>query len=120
MNRYIEVTDPIRDGEMFFVSYIKPHKAVSRDTLARWIVETLKQSGVDIKSFSSHSTRSAATSKMKCTGVPLEDILKCGGWSNARTFAKFYHKPIENADAAKSMLDCLPKNPHKGKSSEPV
>ena len=26
--------------------------------------------------------------------LPLADILKAGGWSNARTFAEHYNKPI--------------------------
>ena len=44
--------------------------------------------------FKPHSTRSAATSKAKRACVPLTDILKHAGWSNHRTFDRFYNKPV--------------------------
>ena len=48
-----------------FVSFIKLHKAVSKDTIARWCKETLSQCGIDIEKYSTHSSRAAASSKAK-------------------------------------------------------
>ena len=38
-----------------FVSYVKPHKAVSGDTISRRTKETLKLCGVDIKVLAAHN-----------------------------------------------------------------
>ena len=40
--------------------------------------------------FSAHSVRAASTSKAKTNLVPVDNILKVAGWSNAETFARFY------------------------------
>ena len=51
---------------------------------------------MDTNIFTPHSTRAASTSKVKNSGtVRLGTILKCAGWKNARTFARFYDKVIE-------------------------
>ena len=46
-----------------------------------------------------HSTRAAATSKAKQVGVDIGTIIKTAGWSNAKTFAKFYDRQIEKASS---------------------
>ena len=78
-----------------FVSYQKPHGPVSRDTIARWCKNVLSLAGIDISQFCSHSSRSAATSMAKAKGMSLGKIITYAGWSNARTFASYYDKPIE-------------------------
>ena len=50
---------------------------------------------IDIQKYGSHSVRSAATSKAKGNSVPMKDILQKAGWSNLKTFAKFYDRNIE-------------------------
>ena len=72
-----------------YLSYIKPFKPVSMDTLSRWIKKTLRDSGIDMNIFSPHSTRSAIT-----TFVPLETVLKTGGWHSMEIFALYYNKPV--------------------------
>ena len=44
--------------------------------------------------FSAHSSRAASTSYSVNAKLPLQDILKAGGWTNARVFAQNYNKPI--------------------------
>ena len=68
---------------------------VTASTIGRWVKKTLSNAGIDTEQFSAHSTRSASTSKAKVKGVSLKDICKAAGWSNAKTFAKHYRKPIE-------------------------
>ena len=55
----------------------------------------MKESGVNVNIFGSHSTRSASTSKCKISGLSFKEIAKSAGWSNEKTFAKFYDKPIQ-------------------------
>ena len=54
----------------------------------------MKDAGIDVNKLSGNSARPATTSYGMKTGLTLQDILKAGGWSNAQTFAKHYHKPI--------------------------
>ena len=65
LEKYREVTKSIRKSNKLLLSFVKPHKPISTSTLSRWCVSTLKQAGVDITVFGSHSTRSASTSTIK-------------------------------------------------------
>lgn len=73
-----------------FISYVKPHKAVTRDTISRWIKMVMLKSGIDVNKFASHSVRSASVSRAEKNSIPICNILNVAGWSNAETFAKFY------------------------------
>ena len=75
----------------------KPHQAVTKPTIARWIKTILGESGIDIMTFKAHSTRAASTSKAEALGLSIEDIITQGNWSNRSTFERFYKKPIESA-----------------------
>lgn len=77
------------------LSYVKPHSPVSRDTVSRWIKTVMTRAGIDTSIYKSHSVRSASTSKAKTNFVPISNILKKAGWSNSKTFAKFYDRKIE-------------------------
>ena len=107
ITHYIERTQSIRNKEQsLLVSYVKPHRKVSESTIARWIKEIMKEAGIDVNTFKSHSTRAASTSTAKPMDVPIEDILKTGGWSTEQTFQKFYRKPVKKQkDFATAVLD---------------
>ena len=95
LREYIARTQELRGSESkLLISYIRPHHAVSKDTIARWVRTVMMGAGLDVAIFKPHSTRSAATSKAKRECVPLTDILKHAGWSNHRTFDRFYNKPV--------------------------
>ena len=66
-------------------------------TIARWVKEVLRLSGIDISQFPAHSTRSASTSTAFRLGVPISDIMKVAEWTQAFTFKKFYQKPIKDS-----------------------
>ena len=92
---YIERTKNLRqDTKQLFISFHKPHHAVSKQTISRWIKKVLNEAGIDVSCFGAHSTRSAASSKFKFNNVPIDDILKTAGWANNRTFQKYYDKSI--------------------------
>jgi hypothetical protein len=45
--------------------------------------------------FGTHSCRSASTSSLAFSGVPINNIMKSVGWNSALTFYKLYFKPIQ-------------------------
>ncbi|XP_064637118.1 uncharacterized protein LOC135493595 [Lineus longissimus] len=92
---YLKRTEFLRgEHKSLFISSIKPHGPVAKDTISRWVKEVMKEAGVDTDIFSPHSVRGAATSKAKLAKVAIATILKTAGWSGERTFAKFYDKKI--------------------------
>ena len=98
LKRYITRTYPLRGTETkLFISYIKPHKAVTSSTVARWLRGTLDQAGIDSTIFGAHSTRGASASAAARGGVTTEDILKAANWSSESLFQKFYHKNVDRA-----------------------
>ena len=96
LKEYLKRTSVIRGQQkQLLLSFVKPHSAVSKDTLSRWIKTIMEKAGVDMNIFKTHSTRSASTSAASLLGVNIQTIMNTAGWTNARTFATFYHKPIE-------------------------
>ena len=69
-----------------FISYIKPHKPISTDTLSRWIKLVLASAGIDTSVFKAHSVRCAAASHTYAKGVPIAEILRAPDWTNERPF----------------------------------
>ena len=81
---YMKKTETLRNGEnKLFISFIKPNKAVSRDTISRWTKQVLTNSGIDTKIFTSHSTRAASATKAHQKEIPLDTILNTIGWELA-------------------------------------
>ena len=107
IDNYIKTTSTIRDKEekKFFLSYVSPHKGVSSTTLARWVCDILSKSGVNTVTFTAHSTRSASSSTAS-KNLSLVQIAKAAGWSNVRTFAKYYDKPIEENYGSAVLKSC--------------
>ena len=98
LNEYLKRTARLRNNcNKLFISYIKPVGPITKDTISRWLKNVMSRSGIDINTCSAHSVRAASTSKANANLVPVDNILKVAGWSNAETFARFYKKPIETA-----------------------
>ena len=81
----------LRKGYSLFISTIKPYNSVSRNTLANWLKESLRKSGINLDMFSPHSTRSASTSAV-VSKVPLDTIMRTARWKSR----KHYKKPVTN------------------------
>lgn len=80
LKEYIQKTKPLRNSaKQLFISLIRPHKALFRDTISRWTKDVLKLSGIDITTFTAHSTRAATASKANAKDVPLDVILSTIG-----------------------------------------
>ena len=102
--QYIDVTKSLRGSTTcLFITTSKPYRPASKDTLARWIKSVLHDAGIDMTIFTRHSIRSASTSKA-VTKVPIEPVLKTGGWRSMRTFANYYNKQIDNSKIATSII----------------
>ena len=68
LKRYIQLTQDLRSSDKLFISYAKPNQAINRDTISRWCKTVMEISGIDIQKYSTHSTRSTASSKAKSIG----------------------------------------------------
>ncbi|XP_066937018.1 uncharacterized protein [Clytia hemisphaerica] len=85
LKHYIARVEKLRNSDNLFVSYIRPHKMVSKDNISRWCKQMIANAGIDTNLYTAHSH---TTSKCKTSNMSLTEILKKAGWSNARTFAK--------------------------------
>lgn len=77
-----------------------PFNPVTANSLACWIKSVLYRAGVDTKIFSAHSTRSAAASNARRSGMSIDAILQAGSWARESTFNRFYNrlKPLSVPD----------------------
>ena len=105
LKQYIDRASSLRqNATQLFSSCVKLHKPVTSRTLARWILDALKQSSIDVDKFKAHSIRGASTSKAVNMGVSINDIISIDDWTNIRTFEKFYHRPLESEDYLPAVL----------------
>ena len=98
MQYYLVVTSKLRTSSKLLVSYIKPYNAVTSSTIGRWIKLLLQQVGINIQTFSAHSTRSASVSKAVVSASADAILNKTAGWSSESTFRKYYKKPVAITD----------------------
>ena len=98
-------TEKVRqDNTQLLLSYVKPFKPVSRDTISRWMKMVLHVAGIDTSMFKPHSTRAASCSKANAKSVPIQSIMKAAGWSSENTFRRFYDKPVIEDDLTHVLL----------------
>jgi len=61
LRQYQRVTTPLRkESTQLFIAMVKSHKLFAPCTIARWLKEVLKLSGINVGIFTAHSTRSAS------------------------------------------------------------
>ena len=95
LKQYLRMTSKNRGQiKSLFITQIRSFKPASKDTIARWIRETLSKAGIDTIVFSPHSTRSTASSTAKKDRFPINTILKTGSWRSLKTFERFYDKEV--------------------------
>lgn len=107
MKAYLRRTLDIRGRtKQLILTTKRPIRGATVNTISRWVRTVLKTAGVDTSVFKPGSVRAASVSKAKVSGVPVEEILKAGGWSRLDTFARFYDKPIKKSSGfADRVLD---------------
>ena len=114
LTEYINRTKIFRcDTHALFITTQEPYNAASADTFSRWIKDTLKSAGINMDLFTPHSTIAAAVSAAANAKIPIDTILKTEGWSNSKTFANYYKKPVLNREQfSKYILDKVGKVPN--------
>ena len=106
LKNYLKRTKDIRGScSRLFVSYKKPHKAVTSSTLARWIKIVLCRSG--ITGYGAHSTRGAASSAACQSGLPIPMILRAADWSKESTFTRFYKRAVDDTKFGRAVLQSV-------------
>ena len=80
LQSYLEKLNHLVNSEVreLLITYGKPHKPVSGDSVGRWIKYELTNAGVDATVFKPHGCRSASVSKAKVNDVPRSVILEKG------------------------------------------
>ena len=99
---YLARTKPLRGStSQLFVSTNRPHAAVSRDTVSRWIVRAIHSANpnwLPDTPVHAHETRAVATSWAFFKGVPLPDILRAAAWKTPSTFVSCYLRDVLQAE----------------------
>ena len=54
----------------------------------------MKNAGIDTTKYLPYSTQHASSSKALARGVPLDEVLRLGGWKNPSVFGHHYNLPI--------------------------
>ena len=92
---YLNKTKCLRNSSSkLFISSVKPHNPISKDTVSRWLKTVLFEAGVETEIFTAHSTRAAKASKDYYNGLKVEEIMKQVGLSNNKTFQRHYNKVL--------------------------
>ena len=65
----------------------------------------MKEAGVNVNTFKAHSTRGAASSATRDSGVSVQDILQTADWTRETTFNRFYYRPKYSNSFGKAVLN---------------
>ena len=96
LKEYLKRTAELRGEEkQLLLTFQPPHRAISRDTLARWTLRVLELAGIDTGKYGGHSTRGASASAARRLGMSVNLIMKQAGWKAEESFAKYYNKDLE-------------------------
>lgn len=95
---YLKRTESLRnnssDKTKLFISLVKPHNPVSTQTVANWIVNTIRMAYDNDVNVNAHSTRAIGPSWALFKGSNMSSILQAADWSRETTFIKFYLRDV--------------------------
>ena len=69
---YLEHRLPASGDPALFITTVRPHQKASKDSISRWIKLTMSEAGINFGLFTSHSCRSASTSKAIEVNIDLK------------------------------------------------
>ncbi len=109
LTEYLQKTSTLRGvNKQLLISFIQPHKPVSKDTISNWIKNFMTSAGIDTSKYMTHSTRAASTSHLAARQFDINDIMKAAGWSKEETFQRFYNRDIGSSfNFGSAILDSL-------------
>lgn len=108
LQHYIKRTASLRPQDSsLFITFKKPYKTASSQSISRWIRQVLGKSGIDTSVFKAHSTRHAPTSAALRNGANIESIRQAAGWTkNSSVFGRFYNRlVVQSVDFASAILN---------------
>ncbi|XP_067933007.1 uncharacterized protein [Watersipora subatra] len=97
---YLTVTNDLCDNNgNLFLSYIRPHKPITQDSVSRWICCAIRDSYkvLDMSSLpetNAHEVRAIAASMFISDDNNVDDILATGLWSSKWSFLGHYKRDI--------------------------
>lgn len=98
---YLSRTESYRGTEdKLFLITRKPFSGASKQTIARWIVDIIRESVTEADNetlgsrVGAHSLRSQASAWASYKGASLSDIMDAMGWSSSTTFQSTYLKDV--------------------------
>ncbi len=85
-----------------WVCFKAPHGPASKDTVSRWIVDTIKTcydtaTGQQVTRARAHDVRGLSASSALFRGVSLEDIMSVAQWHSESSFTTFYLRDLASA-----------------------
>ena len=75
LTEYLKIIKSYRDTDKLFLTWIKPYRAASMDTISRWCKSINKGNAVSIHNYTSHSARAVALSYVKSREASLSTII---------------------------------------------
>ncbi|XP_071816589.1 uncharacterized protein [Apostichopus japonicus] len=97
---YLSRTEKLRQATFLFILPRPPYTSASKDTLSRWLVETIRLFTTGAARPRAHDIRGVSASTALFAGIPIEDILKAAAWRTPTTFVACYLTDTLHADAA--------------------
>ena len=105
---YLKRTSSLRGQHtQLLISFVKPHKPISNETVSHWIKNFMATAGIDTSQYKGHSTRAASTSHLASKDYDLKDIMSAAGWSKEETFQRFYHFDSEKFNFGRELMNTL-------------
>ena len=101
---YVDRTKGLRKSTQLLVSFISTHKAISSQSVSRWLSRALRMAGIELK-YTGHSTRGASTSAAAAAGLSADLILEAADWASVQTFERFYHRESSAGAFARAVLN---------------
>jgi len=100
---YISRTKSLRSSSDLFITTTAPHRAASKDTISRWLVECIKLTGDGVLQsgpLRAHDTRALSTSWALFNGATIEQLQKAAFWANPNSFISCYLKDVVALEAS--------------------
>ena len=99
---YVKRTEPLRGSDQLFLISREPHTPASRDSISRWVVDTIQAAGPSVLSDDlaagarprAHDTRGVSASWALFQGVALEEIQRAASWASSNTFISCYLRDV--------------------------
>ena len=99
-------TETRRKSSCLLISFVRPFKPISSQTMSRWLRKTMQLAGIACR-FTGQSTRSASTSAAARAGVPLDTILVAADWSSSETCKRFYLRSPDKGEFVRAVLSVV-------------